>query len=101
MLTLSVVSNSYDTMDCSPPGSSVHRISQGREIPSPRIFPTQGSNLSLGLSKPESPANAELQHWQADSLPAEPSGKPIGGFLMLLKFSSTTLVRKLSIQSKH
>ena len=53
-----------DHVDCSPPGSNVHRISgkntgvachfllQG-------IFPTQGSNLIL----------LHLLHWQADSLP--------------------------------
>ena len=56
-------------MECSPPGSSVHgilqvRILQWAAIPFSRgIFPTQGSNLGL-------------LHWQEDSLPSEPLGKP-------------------------
>ena len=42
-----------DSMDCSPPGSSVHRDSPGKNTAEgccallPGIFPTQGSNLSL------------------------------------------------------
>ena len=43
-----------DRMDCSPPGSSVHGILQGRilewvaiSLPLQGIFPTQGLNLSL------------------------------------------------------
>ena len=79
----------YDPMDCSPPGSSVHGILQARTVervttsysrgssrPRDRtciscigrqqgIFPTQGSNL-------------RLLHWQADSLPLVPPGKPAG-----------------------
>ena len=49
----SVMSNSCDPMDRSPPGSSVHGISQARilewvAIPFSRgIFPTQGPNLGL------------------------------------------------------
>ena len=51
-----------DPLDCSPPGSTVHGISSGKNT---RIscnfffqgtFPTQGSNLNL-------------LHWQVDSLP--------------------------------
>ena len=50
-----------DPMDCSPPGFSVHGISQARiwsglPFPSPGDLPTQGSNPGL-------------LHWQADSLP--------------------------------
>ena len=61
-----------DSMDCSPPGSSVHRILQARilewdAMPSSRgNFPIQGSNLHL-LSL----------HWQASSLPLVPPGKPL------------------------
>ena len=57
-----VVSDSYDPMDYSPPGSSVHGISPGKNIGMgchfllQRIFPNQGSNPSL-------------LNWQADSLP--------------------------------
>ena len=49
-----------DPMDCSPPGSSVHGISQARILEwvaisfLQGIFPTQGSNLCL-------------LYWQADS----------------------------------
>ena len=50
-----------DPVDCSPPGSSVHGIFQGRtgggcHFLLQGIFPTQGANLCL-------------LHWQADSLP--------------------------------
>ena len=51
-----------NTMNCSPPGSSVHRISQARVLEwvaisfSRGIFPTQGWNRGL-------------LHWQVDSLP--------------------------------
>ena len=56
-------------VDCSPPGSSVHGILQARilervAIPSPGDLPNPGI-------KPRSPA------LQADSLPAEPLGKPL------------------------
>ena len=56
-------------MDCSPPGSSVHRILQVRTLEwgsqslLQGIFPFQGLNLGL------------LALW-ADSLPSEPPGKP-------------------------
>ena len=56
-------------MDCSPPGSSVHGISQARTGVGGHallqgIFPTQGSNL-------------HLLHWQVDSLPLSPQGSPV------------------------
>ena len=57
---------------CSPSGSSVHGIFQARILErlavyfSRRIFLTQGSNLHLWCPL----------HWQADSLPDEPLGKP-------------------------
>ena len=60
-------------MDCSPPGSSVHGIFPGKNIGVgchfllQGIFLTQGSNLHL----------LHLLHWQLDSLPLEPPGKPI------------------------
>ena len=58
-----------DPMDCSPPGSSVHGISQARILEwvaiffFQGIFPTQGSNSCL-------------LHWQADSLPLNHQGSP-------------------------
>ena len=74
----SVVSNPLQSMDCSPPGSAVHRLFQARILEWVAImamgfhfllqetFPTQGSNPHL----------LRLLHLQADSLPTEPSGKP-------------------------
>ena len=59
-------------IDCSLPGSSIHWIFQARilewvAISSSRgIFPSQGLNLHLFC----------LLHWQADSLPLAPPGKP-------------------------
>ena len=57
-------------MDCSPPGSSVHRDSPGKNTGGgchallQGIFPTQGSKLCL----------LHLLHWQAGSLPLVPLG---------------------------
>ena len=59
-------------IDCSPPGSSVHEGSPGKNIGVrchallQGIFPTQGSNPSL----------SGLLHWQVDSLTLAPPGKP-------------------------
>ena len=58
-----------DPMDCSPPGSSVHRISQARilewvAMPSSRDLPTPGI-------EPASPAALALQ---ADALPLSHRG---------------------------
>ena len=61
-----------DSMDCSPPGSSVHGDSPGKDIGVgchallQGIFPTQGSNLCFFC----------LLHWQWGSLPLAPTGKP-------------------------
>ena len=57
-----------DPVDCSPPGSSVHGISQAR-ILEWAAMPSSGDLPNLGI-KPGSPA------LQADSLPPEPPGKP-------------------------
>ena len=60
-------------MDCSPPGSSVHGDSPGKnsEVSCHAllqgIFPTQGSNPRL----------LHLLYWQAGSLPLAPPGKPL------------------------
>ena len=65
------MSDSLQPMDCRPPGSSVHGISQARilewvAIAYFRIFVTQGLNLHLLC----------LLHWQAGYLPLEPPEKP-------------------------
>ena len=72
-----LVAQSYPTLcnplDCSPPGPSIHEVSQvrilawvaiSREDHIPGIFLTQGSNLCL-------------LHWQANSLPLSHQGSPI------------------------
>ena len=69
MLSCSVVSD-CDPTDCSPPGSSVHGISQARMLEwvamsSSRDLPDPGI-------KPESPVSPALQ---VDSLSTEPLGK--------------------------
>ena len=58
-------------MHCSPPGFSVHGISQARilewvAIPHPGVLPDSGIE----------PASSETSALQADSLPLELSGKP-------------------------
>ena len=59
-------------MECSPPGSSVHEDSPGKNTAVgfcallKRIFLTQGLNLCLLC----------LLHWQAGSLPLVPPGEP-------------------------
>ena len=78
-----------DPMDCSLLGSSVHGILQGR-ILEWVAMPPPGGISNPGI-KPESPASPALQ---ADSLPAEPSGKPksklrsIASSLSILKAKS-------------
>ena len=52
-----------DPMDCSPPGSSVHGISQTRILEWVAIFSSRGS------SHPRNLPNPCLLHWQEDSLP--------------------------------
>ena len=56
-----------DPMDCSPPGSSVHGFSRqeywsGLPLPSPGIFPTQGSN-SRPVSCVSCTGRRILYHW--------------------------------------
>ena len=69
-------------MDFSPPGSSIHANSPGKNTGVgchallQEIFMTQGSNSHLLC----------LLHWQADSLPLAPPGKP--SFCPQIKFNS-------------
>ena len=51
-----------DPMDCSPPGSSVHGDSPGKNTGVGCLALLQGIFLAQGL-------NSLLLHWQADSLP--------------------------------
>ena len=60
-------------MDCSPPGSSGHGISQEWNTGVGCHFLFQGIFLKQGLN----PRLLHLLHWQADSLPLAPPGKPL------------------------
>ena len=92
-----------DPMNCSPPGSSVHGDSQGKNT-GVGIFPTQGSNPELQTdSLPPEPSGMHkntgvgspflLQEskpgfpaFQVDSLPAELPGKPglmLGAYILV------------------
>ena len=52
-------------MDCSPPGSSVHGISQARILEWAAISSSRGISLTQGLNR----RLLHPLHWQADSLP--------------------------------
>ena len=68
-------SNLYDTMDCSPPGFSVHGIFQARVLEwSGQPFPTQ-DDLPDPMIKPECLASPELADIFVTN---EPTGKPSG-----------------------
>ena len=59
-----------DTMDCSPPGSSVPGILQAR------ILEWVAMPSSMGLSRPRDQNHIlHLLHWQVGSLPLIPPGK--------------------------
>ena len=72
-LVAQLCSNLCNTMDCSPPGSSVHWDSPGKNTGMgchallQGIFPTQGSN----------PGFLQLLHWQVGSFTTEPCRKPL------------------------
>ena len=74
MFSHSVVSDSVsDSMDCSPPGSSVHGMLEWA-----RMLEWVAIPFSRGSSDPEiEPGSPALQ---ADSLPSEPTGKPPKAF---------------------
>ena len=82
----------YDSVDCNPPGSSVYEIFQARileliAIPFSRgIFLTQASIPHLLC----------LLHWQVDSLPLVPLGKPL--FLLIMQKMKYTLGAFSSVQ---
>ena len=58
-----------DSIDCSPPGSSVHVISQARALECVAISSSRGSSWPLSL---------HLLHWQVDSLSLCHLGIPHG-----------------------
>ena len=57
-------------MDCSQPGSSVHRIFQARILGAGSHFLLQGIFSNLGL-------NLYLLHWQVNFLPLSHQGSPL------------------------
>ena len=63
-------------MDSSLPGSSVHGILQAR------ILEWVAIPFSRGSSQPRSQTG--LLHWQTDSLPSEPLGKPNLSVLLII-----------------
>ena len=67
-----------DPMDCSLAGSAVCGILQARILLLQGIFSTQGLNPSL-------------LHWQADSLPLAPRGKPLMTFSSVQSLSHVRL----------
>ena len=76
-------------MDCNPPGSSVHGISQARILewvafPSSGDLPTQEFNLCL----------LHLLHWQAGSLPLSHQRSP-ESLLLVNNFPSILLKNSL------
>ena len=71
-----------DFMDCSPPGSSVHGISQARILEC--HFLLQGIFLSQG-------ANLHFLHWQADSLPLSHQESPLNTLKYCVYFCCYTL----------
>ena len=76
-----VVSDSCNPMDCTPPSSSVHGISQARNTGLCCRFHPQGIFLTQG-------SNPHLLHWQADSLPLVRLGSSI--FKGLKCFTNTS-----------
>ena len=63
-----------NSSDCSPPGSSVHGVFfSGKNTAVGLPFPPPGNLPNPGIK----PSLLRLLQWQADSLPAEPSKKPI------------------------
>ena len=61
-----------DPLDCSPPGSSVHGILQARILEWVAMPSSRGSSQT----KDQTCASLCLLHWQMDSLPLVPPGKP-------------------------
>ena len=68
-LVCQVLSSSCNSMDCSPPGSSVHGISRAR------ILERVAISFSRASSQPRD-RNLHLLHWQVDSLPLSHQGSP-------------------------
>ena len=72
-----------DPLDCSSPGSSVHGIFQAR------ILECTAISFSSRSSWPRDQTHVSCQNQetlQADSLPLEPSGKPVNQYRVSIKY---------------
>ena len=67
----------YDSMNCSPPGSSVHGIFQARILEWVAISYSRGSFPTRNWEPTRNPSLQRLHHWQADSLPLLHLGSPL------------------------
>ena len=82
-----------NTMDCSPPGSSVRGVSRAR------ILEWVAISFSMGL--PTQGLNPRLWHWQVDSLPLSHQGNPVIRELQIKRTMeySQTPIRIVKIQN--
>ena len=87
-----------DPVNCSPPGSSVHRILQAGILEWVAISYSRGIFPSWGSSRPTSPASPALQ---ADFLPAESLGKPIRCCMINAKFPSYTVPPRTALSTSE
>ena len=69
----SVQSTLCDTMDCSPPGSSVHGISQARILEQVAISNYRGSSRTEPGIEPASLASLALAGFLTSATPGKPS----------------------------
>ena len=79
MCVYSIVSDSLRPMQDSPPGSSVHVIFQARILEWVAISSSRGTSQGRNQIQASQGLNQSLWrplHWQADSLPLVPPGKP-------------------------
>ena len=88
-----------DPMDCSPPGSSVHRILQARILELVAIPFSRGSSQSRDQT--------QVSHFAGDSLPSEPPGtpKPVRAKgnqpFLSLKGNPSLIERMLKLKLQH
>ena len=78
----------YDPMDCSPPGSSVHGISQARILGVVCHFLLQGIFAIQWW-------NPHLLHWQTDALPLSYQRSPIISSIKLVEWMRSRGTREL------
>ena len=67
----------YDSLDCSPPGCSLHGIFQTRKLEWVAISYSRGSSLPRDRTCVSCIAGS-LLHWLTDSLPLSNMGSPLG-----------------------